>query len=262
MAVKRKEKEPDKPIKGSAEALFLELMMQMLAFFILLTSMAVIVDDKRMAALGSLAGTFSLMPEGANLGKGNGPALPAQEIVPGRNTPRRTAKELTDLAKSLGMEGSIFILPLDRETVSVRLPEKILFAQGGVELSPKLGPFLDKFAALLHKPEVIQITIEGHTDATPTHSSRYLSNWELSAGRAMSVFHALSSRGVPNGRMIAVGMGDQHLLPASSPGGTHRDNRRVELLIKFRPVTSKGETKDRSGPAYSPQRPTTSTGGQ
>jgi len=208
--------------------------MQMLAFFILLTSYAVIVEDKRLAAMGSLAGTFNPLPRGANLSKGQGPALPARDIVEGSTAPKRTAKELTEISKELGMEDSVTVLPLDKETVRVRFDEHIAFQPGHVDLSPESLKLIDKLAISFRRPEVIEIRIEGHTDDKPVRGSTYPSNWELSATRAMSVFLALAERGVANTRMIAAGMGDKHPV-----AGRPDLDRRVDITLKFRPVTSK-----------------------
>jgi len=219
-------------------ALFLELMMQMLAFFILLTSYAVIVEEKRLAAMGSLAGTFNPMPRGANLSQGDGPALPTRDIVEGSTAPKRTAKELTDIAKELGMEDSMQALPLDQETVRIRFDEHIAFRSGEVNLSADSMVLVQKLAKSFKRPEVIEVRIEGHTDDTPTRGSGYPSNWELSAARAMSVFHALASYGVPSTHMIAAGMGDKH------PVLNRPDlDRRVDITLKFRPVTDKNVEK-------------------
>jgi len=215
-------------------ALFLELMMQMLAFFILLTSYAVIVEDKRLAAMGSLAGTFNPLPRGANLSKGQGPALPTRDIVEGSTAPKRTAKELTDISKELGLEDSVTVLPLDEETVRVRFDEHIAFQPGQVELSAESLRLIDKLAVSFRRPEVIEVRIEGHTDDKPVRGATYPSNWELSATRAMSVFLALAERGVANTRMIAAGMGDKHPV-----AGRPDLDRRVDITLKFRPVTSK-----------------------
>jgi len=229
-------------------ALFLELMMQMLAFFILLTSYAVIVDDKRLAAIGSLAGTFNPMPRGANLANRDGPALPARSVVDGSTAPKRTAKELTDIARELGQGDAVQVVPLDKESVRIRFPEHIAFASGHVDLSPQVIELIDKLAITFQKPEIIEIQIEGHTDGTPTRGSVYTSNWELSAARAMSVFHALSERGVPSGRMITAGMGDRH------PIQGHPDlSRRVDITLKFRPVTDKSNHESK-GPVQELQR--------
>jgi len=237
MAKRDKKPNPVDPPKDIGAALFLELMMQMLAFFILLTSMAGIVEEKRLAALGSLAGTFSPLAHGANLTQGKGPAMPARDIIEGSRAPKRTAKELTEVSKALGIDG-MNAIPLDEDKVRVRLPEKIAFASGYVDLSPSSMPLMDKLAAIFSRPEVIEILIEGHTDERPVKSSLYPSNWELSAARAMSVFHALSERGVANGRMIVAGMGDQHPIE-----GRPDLSRRVEITLKFRPVTANPENK-------------------
>jgi len=215
-------------------ALFLELMMQMLAFFILLTSYAVIVEDKRIAAIGSLTGTFNVMPRGANLAKGNGPGMPAKNLVQGSTAPKRTAKELTEIAKALGMQDAVTILPLDKQQVRIRLPGRIAFHAGQVELSEQMLKLMDDLAITFSKPDVIEISIEGYSDNKPLHNATYASNWELSAARAMSVFHALAERGVAKTRMIAGGMGGNHPLP-----GHPELDRRVEISLKFRPVTSK-----------------------
>lgn len=242
MARREKKPEPLDPPKDLAAALFLELMMQMLAFFILLTSMAVIVEEKRLAALGSLAGTFSPMRRGANVDEGEGPAMPAHPIVDEGPPPKRTAKALTEVAKFLAAEDAMTVLPLDRDTVRVRLMDYLLFDPGAVELSPAAAAFLDRLAPILSRPEVIEITIEGHTDPTPVRG-RFMSNWELSAARALAVFRALAERGVPKGRMIIAGMGAAHPIP-----GHPEWARRVEFVLRFRPTTDEEPQRMRSLP--------------
>jgi len=149
----------------------------------------------------------------------------------------------------MGVGDAMTVLPLDKDSVRVRFPEHIAFAAGHVDLSPKIQALLDRLAITFQRPEVIEVQIEGHTDDKPTHGSQYPSNWELSAARAMSVFHALSRLGVPNGRMIAAGMGDKSPVP-----GHPELSRRVDITLKFRPVTEdKNDTSH--GPMQKYQRP-------
>jgi len=248
MSKRQKKPDPIPPPSNPGAALFLELMMQMLAFFILLTSIAVIVDERRLAAIGSLAGTFSPLPKGANLAEGKGPSMPARDIVDGTRAPKRTAKELTEIAKELGLGDALHALPLDQDSVRVRFPENIIFATGQINISQAMSPLMDKLAEIFRRPEVIEIRIEGHTDDTPTRGSRFPSNWELSAARAMSLFHALSERGVANGRMIAAGMGDKHAIK-----GQPAMSRRVEIVLKFRPVTVNPDSQVGAGKLMTPQ---------
>jgi chemotaxis protein MotB len=254
----KREKKP-KPLpfpKDPGASLFLELMMQMLAFFILLTTFAVIVDEKRMAAMGSLAGTFNPMPFGANVAKGEGPAMPARDIVDGAAAPKRTAKKLTKIAEELGGKNAMQVIPLAKDSVRIRLAGNIVFAPGHVDLSPQALIYLDRLAIILQQPAVIEVNIAGHTDASPPQGSIYPSNWELSAARAMSVFHALTKRGVSRGRMIAAGMGDKQ------PVQGHPElSRRVDITLKFRPVTDEEGTRSK-GNISTPQRPATARPGK
>lgn len=65
-----------------------------------------------------------------------------------------------------------------------------------------------------------------------------MGNWELSAARAMQIFLELAKYGIPRSKLVATGMGDTRPLPISETGGDEAMNRRVELLIRFRPTTS------------------------
>jgi len=236
---RRAKKPPEDPPEGNFDMLFLQLMMIMMAFFILLSSLSVVVEDRRQKALNSLAGAFSLMPAGANLGEGKGQSIPSREIGASNSTTMRTAKDLTNVAKLLGMKHAIHILPLDKNRVLVRLPERILFKPGQIRLGPKIISFLNVLADILRRPEVQEITIEGHTDETPSRGSRFASNWELSAARAMQVFHKLAAIGIPKSRMTVAGMGDAHPIHGAGSGKDRAKNRRVELLIRFHPTTAR-----------------------
>lgn len=237
---RRRPKKEESDGGGNVELLFLQLMMVMLAFFILLSSLAVIVDEKRMEAVNSLTGAFgSYFPVGGNVEQGKGSSVPVPGMGLSGVTAKRTAKDLTEVSKLLGLGDAVNVLPLDKETVRVRLRERIMFHPGSVKLDPAVLPFLDIMADILHRPEIIEITIQGYTDETPVHGSSYASNWELSAARAMQVFLALAKRGVPKGRMVVAGMGDNHPLPESETHGDNSLNRRVEVVLRFRPVTEK-----------------------
>jgi len=235
----RRKNTPSDPPQGNFDMLFLQLMMIMMAFFILLSSMATIVEERRHKALDSLAGAFSIMPAGANLSEGKGESIPSREIGASNAATMRTAKALTNVAKLLGMDKAVHVLPLDKDKVLVRFPERILFGSGKIELSPKVIPLLDLLSEILRQPEIKEITIEGHTDEMPSADSRFASNWELSAARAMQVFHKLADLSVPKSHMVVAGMGDAHPLPSEATNGDSAQNRRVELLISFLPTTVK-----------------------
>lgn len=231
---------------GNSDTLFLLLMMQLLAFFILLASIATVEQERRRKAIESVTEAFGVMTEGASKTHSDKRiALPLHELVEKGVTPIRTAKELTEVAKLLGMDDAVNVLPLDKDNVLVRLPGDIVFTNGSSRLDSKALVLIDTLAKILVRPEISEITIQGHSDASPVKGRGHFSNWELSAERAMTVFRALHEREVPRGKMVVAGFGDQHPLPASENGGDATKNRRVDIRLRFSPATDKPERKEK-----------------
>src|ERR1019366_8434020 len=78
------------------------------------------------------------------------------------------------------------------------------------------------------------LRIDGHTDATPIHNSRFASNWELSAARAISVVKFLITQGIPATHLAATGFGEnQPVDPADTPEA-YAKNRRIEIRLTDR----------------------------
>ena len=81
------------------------------------------------------------------------------------------------------------------------------------------------------------ITVEGHTDDTPIKTSRFPSNWELSASRATSVVRALVQGGMDRRQVSALAFGDTRpVVPnvdeKGRPSSNNRErNRRVVIRV-------------------------------
>jgi chemotaxis protein MotB len=219
--------------EGNFDFLFLQLMLVMMAFFILLNSMAVIVKQKRTKAIDSVSGAFSLLSTG-NRPKGQGGSAGKTAI--------HAANDLTDVTKLLDMHGAVATVSPDKAHVLIRLPEQLLFPSGKTGVDAAMNPFLDILADLLRRDMVKSASINGYTDNSPVMKG-FKSNWELSAARAMQVFFALAKRGVPKERMVLAGMGSAHPLPASETHGDPAMNRRVEIRITFKPVMDQDTTE-------------------
>ena len=78
------------------------------------------------------------------------------------------------------------------------------------------------------------LRVDGHADRNPIRTSRFASNWELSAARAIAVSQLLIQEGLPANRVAATAFGDnQPLDPADTPEAYAR-NRRIELRLTDR----------------------------
>ena len=110
--------------------------------------------------------------------------------------------------------------------------DKYLFAPASAYLDSSAKKLLDKVGVLICKKFVLHsMRIEGHTDSDPINSSKYPSNWELSAARASSVVRYMIDRFKFSPSLFsAIGYADTRPLEtAISPKDPA--NRRVEILI-------------------------------
>ena len=76
------------------------------------------------------------------------------------------------------------------------------------------------------------IRVDGHTDVRPIQAaSRFRSNWELSASRAIAVVRYLIDRGVKPEHLIAAGFGEFRPLDPAENEDAYQRNRRIELKL-------------------------------
>ncbi|HEX2255978.1 MAG TPA: peptidoglycan -binding protein [Afifellaceae bacterium] len=132
----------------------------------------------------------------------------------------------------------------DIEVVGDRfvMPASILFPTASDEINQSFQSELDKLAdAIVELEEEIPpeinwvIRVDGHTDVRPlAPTSRFRSNWELSASRAISVVRYLIERGVSPERLVAAGFGEFQPLDRAENEEAYARNRRIELKLTER----------------------------
>ncbi|MGY8809784.1 MAG: flagellar motor protein MotB [Pseudomonadales bacterium] len=141
-----------------------------------------------------------------------------------------SVEALRDVLENELQEGRIQ-LEHDRKRVIIRVEEKGSFPSGSADMTADFEDMLDKVA------EVIaglpgEITIEGHTDNIPINTSRFQSNWDLSAARASSVANALLiGDAVQPERLKVQGYAETRPRASNEWPETRSLNRRVEIII-------------------------------
>jgi len=119
---------------------------------------------------------------------------------------------------------------------------EVFFDSGQAVLRPEGRAELDKLAtALLDLEKQIPseinwvLRVDGHTDTRPlSGTSTFKTNWDLSAGRAISVVQYLISKGVPPQRLVAAGFGEFQPIDPGTTEEAHSRNRRIELKLTER----------------------------
>ena len=132
----------------------------------------------------------------------------------------------------------------DIEVVGDRfvLPAAVLFPSGSDDINEGFRGELDKLGdAILQLEQQIPpeipwvIRVDGHTDARPLQTtSRFRSNWDLSAARAIAVVRYLISRGINPQHLAAAGFGEFRPLDPADTEEAHARNRRIELKLTER----------------------------
>jgi len=126
------------------------------------------------------------------------------------------------------------------DLIEIALPETALFLSGAAEVKPEGKAALARVATYLNRIQgLASLEIVGHTDSVPVpRTSRYPSNWALSAARAGAVADELLKHGIEPRSLLTRGMASlQPLFPERRPDGTLiRDNlaknRRVSIIVK------------------------------
>ena len=128
----------------------------------------------------------------------------------------------------------------------ITLPNRVTFDSGSARLTPEGKAIIDVVWGVLSRYPDRQILVEGHTDnvpIAPEYRSKYPSNWELSAARALAVVHHVQERFETDPkRLAAVGCGKYRPVSDNSTEEGRADNRRVVVVVA-KPASSVAQTR-------------------
>jgi len=105
--------------------------------------------------------------------------------------------------------------------------------EGRAELDALAGALLDLEKKIPGEIAWV-LRVDGHTDVRPIYNPQFKSNWELSAGRAISVVQYLIAKGVSPQRLVAAGFGEYQPIDPEKTEEAYTRNRRIELKLTER----------------------------
>ncbi len=157
--------------------------------------------------------------------------------------PAEDLEAMQELMESLTTDG--ITLHETKSGFEIELDSKLLYVSGSAEIRKEVMPLLSRVGDQLKRvsTEFARIDVQGHTDSTPITSTRYASNWELSAARATGVVRFLITKGVrPNQisasafadtqpRAVSYGRGDRKLQAMAAAA-----NRRVVIRVDYEDI--------------------------
>jgi chemotaxis protein MotB len=254
---RRKKKHPEHVSNERWLVSYADFITLLFAFFVVMFAVSQ-VDSKKVGRFTqSFHDALEWQVMGQSTGRQGGGGPDVMQVIPSF-TNARAAKVARDfeeektairrgLVKRLGnvpMLAGLNILEVHGELV-LRLPEKLMFDRGEAILRPEGGEALVAIAEeLAARP--VRIRVEGHTDATPIHTPRFPSNWELSQSRAMAVVRFFLEDGkIAPVRLAAAGYGEHHPVSSNDTLEGKAQNRRVDLIVV---ADLEGATQEESGP--------------
>jgi len=246
-------------------ATFADMMTLLMAFFVLLLSMASMDVIKFKKVANSLKEAFGVQRELQVEDIPKGTSVIMEHFTPAQITPtileeiKQSAELLADNRQDLEklkqlqfekkqeeikqqaekikeqLQGEI-----DRGMVTVevkgfeiilRINEKGSFASASADLQSGFSLVMDKITDSIAESEG-KIIVAGHTDNIPIRNNAYRSNWELSSSRAATVTQLMiDSNKIESGRFLIEGHADTHPLAPNDTPQNRAINRRVEIVL-------------------------------
>jgi chemotaxis protein MotB len=117
----------------------------------------------------------------------------------------------------------------------ITMVNDILFPEGGWELNNVGQAELNKIIPALQQVPGKYIVIQGFTDNLPIMeplAGRFPSNWDLAAGRAISVVRYLFQQGIDPNQLSAVSFGQYHPVADNNTSQGRAQNRRINIDIQ------------------------------
>ncbi len=138
-------------------------------------------------------------------------------------------------AQASGFEGLDTTFDAAAGTITVNLPNTILFDSGKATLKSATSKELDQIVSVVkQKYPSKDIDVVGHTDTDPIVKSSWKDNLELSGQRAFSVARYLIEHGVADKQVRADACGAARPIASNSSATGKAKNRRVEVVVNLR----------------------------
>jgi len=255
------------------------------AFFVVMYSISSVNEGKYRVLSDTLEGTFS-DPKKSNdpiqvgeVSRGKGEKTPDHTATDAPNsmielesievfTPppvsEETIQTINEISKKLNntlaemIENEDVNIKQGEDWLELEMKSNVLFYSGEARLEKSAVPIIGKIADIL-RTSANPIQVEGFTDNNPINTSRFPSNWELSAARAASVVHLLDRYGLNPDRMSAIGYGEFKPIADNATIAGRQKNRRVVLVVlgsKSDRYSEKDTSSKKSEEVVHPKQPT------
>ncbi|QAA34467.1 flagellar motor protein MotB [Clostridium manihotivorum] len=187
-------------------------------------------------AEGGTSSTAVVQSEAANAGTATEKSNTEKE----EDAMNEVKKNLESEIQSKGYSDKVKI-ELNKEGLEISIQDAVLFNSGDAQVLKTVNPLLVEISNMI-KGLDNEIKVVGHTDNVPITTSKFRSNWDLSAMRAINVMNFMVGSGGVNTDKISIQAYGEHRPKYSNDTAEGRaKNRRVEIFI-IRKYTQQTQT--------------------
>ncbi len=225
MAGRRKKGGEEKGV-DLIQIMTVSLFIILLAFFILLNALAVVDNERRRVALGSLMENFGILSGGYSMIRESGEDIPTEKI-----SEITSLLDFSDMIKNDADPLNDLVVTSTPKRSVVTLPAHLLFEPGKTDLKPDSYPVLDRMCRLVRESKY-SADIAGYASkdtgaADPSTTSR-----ELSVLRALAVCQYFVDKGsVHPGLITSYGWGAYRPIASAKVRESKTLNQRIEVVI-------------------------------
>lgn len=235
----RRQKQKQEPGIPAWMLTFSDLMTLLLTFFVLLVSMAVIDEQRKLVVLGSIVGTFGTTPQSENY------LAQRDERKTRELGPMNDIQDLELLKPLLYEDARDDIRFAENKLIQIMsISTDVLFEPGQTRLSERGRELVSRMAPVLRElPH--PLLLAGHTSTLRDElETRYLDykpkegeldpGWRISLERAMAMYRELLGHGIPAARMRVEAFADFRPRFGNETAAERRMNRRVDIVLDKR----------------------------
>jgi len=235
---------------------YADLITLLMIFFVIMFSVSQIDPDKYNSLSQDLHATFhdtnGVLEQGKGVMQQPGTSNTIQQPAPKAVTAEPTAAPMTERELQFRKQeqelqtfksvitsyvqdnqlGDQISISDTEQGISIRLNDLFLFDLGKADIKEVSIPMLHKLASLFNQLDTT-ISIEGHTDDLRIQPGGvFKDNWELSAGRALSVLRYFMDQELMDGAKFQIaGYGDTRPVAPNDSASNRQKNRRVEMIV-------------------------------
>jgi len=224
---KQKKIVPEPNLDGVARGLLVSLFILLLAFFIVLNTLADEDEKRAKAVMGSVKGAFSSISGGGSL-------ITTSNTAPSLFIDPMTTDTSLRTHKIVGLDqnasGKVMIR-VTSDGVIISMLYDLIFIEGTYEIKPSSKPFLNNLCDILKQDDHL-IKISGHTDSRPASEKAVRSNWELSSLKSLKLYRYFVEEGNMNPmRLSSYGRAEYDPIASNETRQTRAMNRRLDIMV-------------------------------